>query len=108
MDIKYSGAAMATQLQPIARVHPETGRIALYVSPGYTIGIDGIPEVEAQTILTTLFDHQAKPDIVYRHQWSAGMLLMWDNRCVIHAATGGYDGHARLLHRITVAERAIV
>jgi taurine dioxygenase len=33
------------------------------------------------------------------------MLLMWDNRCVIHAATGGYDGHARLLHRITLAER---
>jgi taurine dioxygenase len=29
---------------------------------------------------------------------------MWDNRCVVHAATGGYDGHARLLHRITLAE----
>jgi len=107
MDIKYSDTAMATQLQPIARVHPETGRTALYVSPGYTIGIDGMSEVEAQTILTTLFTHQAKPEFVYRHRWSAGMLLMWDNRCLIHAATGGYDGHARLLHRITVAERAV-
>ena len=108
MDIKYSDTAMATQLQPIARVHPETGRTALYVSPGYTIGIDGMSEVEAQTILTTLFTHQVKPEFIYRHRWSAGMLLMWDNRCVIHAATGGYDGHARLLHRITVSERANV
>ena len=35
------------------------------------------------------------------------MLLMWDNRCVVHAATGGYQGHARLLHRITLAERGM-
>ena len=103
MAIKYSDSAMATQLQPIARVHPETGRTALYVSPGYTIGIDGMPEDEAGALLAELFKHQAKPEFVYRHRWSQGMLLMWDNRCVVHAATGGYDGHARLLHRITVA-----
>ena len=107
MAIRYSDSAMATQLQPIARVHPETGRTALYVSPGYTIGIDGMPEDEAAALLAELFRRQAKPEFVYRHRWSQGMLLMWDNRCVVHAATGGYDGHARLLHRITVAERSI-
>lgn len=48
-----------------------------------------------------LFRHQAKPEYVYRHKWSPDMLIMWDNRCVIHAATGGYEGHRRLLHRIT-------
>lgn len=53
-----------------------------------------------------LFRHQVRDDFVYRHRWQPGMLLMWDNRCVIHAATGGYDGHARLLHRITLTERA--
>ena len=105
MDIKYSETAMATQLHPIARVHPETGRTALYVSPGYTIGVDGMPDDEAQALLGQLFIHQAQPQFVYRHTWSQGMLLMWDNRCVVHAATGGYDGHARLLHRITLAER---
>ena len=106
MAIKYSDSAMATQLQPIARVHPETGRTALFVSPGYTIGIDGMPDDEAQQILLALFEHQAKPEFVYTHRWTQGMLLLWDNRCVIHRATGGYDGYARLLHRITVAERA--
>ena len=44
MAIKFDDSALATQLQPIARVHPETGRTALYVSPGYTIGIEGMPD----------------------------------------------------------------
>jgi taurine dioxygenase len=105
MAIRYSDSAMTTQLHPIMRVHPETGRPALFVSMGYTIGIDGLSEAEATAILMELFMHQAKAEFVYRHRWSQGMLVMWDNRCVLHAATGGYQGHKRLLHRITVAER---
>jgi taurine dioxygenase len=105
MAIKYSDTAMSTQLHPIMRIHPETGRPALYVSMGYTIGIDGMTDAEATPILLELFAHQAQPEFVYRHRWSQGMLVMWDNRCVLHAATGGYQGHKRLLHRITVAER---
>ena len=106
MAIKYSDSALAVQLHPIARVHPETGRTALFVSPGYTIGIDGMADEEAWDILSQLFAHQAQAEFVYRHRWSKDMLLMWDNRCVNHCATGGYDGHARLLHRITVAAAA--
>lgn len=105
MAIRYSDAAMSTQLHPIMRIHPETGRPALFVSMGYTIGIDGMSEAEATPILMELFAHQAQPEFVYRHRWSQGMLVMWDNRCVLHSATGGYQGHKRLLHRITVAER---
>ena len=105
MAIRYDDSALATQLHPIARRHPETGRIALFVSPGYTIGIAGLPDDEADPLLAELFRHQAKPEFVYAHRWSQGTLLMWDNRCLVHAATGGYDGHRRLLHRITVGER---
>ena len=107
MAIKYGDSALKTQLHPLARPHTETGRLALYVSPGYTIGIDGIPDDEAIPILKELYVHQAKPEYLYRHKWSQGMLLMWDNRSVIHAATGGYEGHRRLLHRITVADRTL-
>lgn len=106
MAIKFDDSALATQLQPIARRHPETGRTALYVSPGYTIGIDGMPDNEAKALLRELFEHQAKPEFVYRHVWQQGTLLLWDNRCLVHAATGGYQGHRRLLHRITVGDRA--
>jgi taurine dioxygenase len=107
MAIRYSDSALATQLHPIARVHPETGRIALYVSMGYTIGIDGMPDAEAAPLLMELFQHQSKPEFIYRHRWSPNMLVMWDNRCVVHAATGGYQGYQRLLHRITVADRTL-
>ena len=106
MAIRHGDDALATQTHPIARVHPETGRTALFVSPGYTIGIEGMADAQAQPLLMELFRHQVRDDFVYRHRWQPGMLLLWDNRCVIHAATGGYDGHARLLHRITLAERA--
>lgn len=105
MAIRYSDSAMSTQLHPIARTHPETGRTALFVSMGYTIGIDGATEAEATAVLTELFAHQIRPEFIYRHRWSQGMLVMWDNRCVLHAATGGYQGRQRVLHRITVAER---
>jgi len=105
MAIRYDDSALKTQLQPIARVHPETGRTALYVSPGYTLGIEGWPEKESEDMMMFLFHHQTQPEFVYSHKWSADMLLLWDNRCLIHAATGGYEGHRRLLHRITIAER---
>ncbi len=105
MAIRYDDSALATQLQPIGRVHPETGRTALYVSPGYTIGIEGLPADESHDLLVELFNHQAQPEFIYRHVWQQGTLLLWDNRCLVHAATGGYQGHRRLLHRITVGER---
>ncbi|MBI3528399.1 MAG: TauD/TfdA family dioxygenase [Betaproteobacteria bacterium] len=107
MAIKYGDSALKTQLHPLARPHTETGRLALYVSPGYTIGIDGIPDDEAIPILKELYAHQARLEFVYRHKWVEGMLIIWDNRSVIHAATGGYEGHRRLLHRITVADRTL-
>ena len=68
---------------------------------------DGIPDDEAIPILKELYAHQARPEFVYRHKWAQGMLIMWDNRSVIHAATGGYEGQRRLLHRITVADKTL-
>ncbi|NYT63653.1 TauD/TfdA family dioxygenase [Alcaligenaceae bacterium] len=107
MAIRYSDSALATQLHPIARAHPETGRIALFVSKGYTVGIDGMNDAEAEPILSALFEHQGRPEFVYRHRWLPNMLVLWDNRCLNHAASGGYDGHRRLLHRITMANKAL-
>jgi len=89
----------------LVRHHPETGRPALFVNMGYTIGIEGMDEADATALLTELFMHQAKPQFIYRHRWSPGLLTLWDNRCLLHAATGGYQGHRRLLWRITIGER---
>ena len=70
--------------------------------------LNGMSDDEAGPLLKELFQHQARPEFVYRHVWQPGTLLLWDNRCLVHAATGGYDGHRRLLHRITVGERVAV
>jgi taurine dioxygenase len=105
MAIRYSERAMATQLHPMVRIHSETGRRALFINLGYTIGIDGMSEAEATPLLTELFAHQSRPEFTYRHRWSPGLLTLWDNRCVLHTATGGYQGHQRLLWRITIGER---
>jgi taurine dioxygenase len=106
MAIRYSEHAMATQRHPVVRRHPETGRSALFVNSSYTIGIEDMTETEAAALLGELFEHQIQPQFVYRHRWTPGLLTLWDNRCVLHSATGGYQGHRRLLWRITIGEQA--
>lgn len=103
MAIRPSSEAMATQLHSIIREHPETGRLGLFSCFGYIIGIDGMDDADAGPLLGELYGHQSQDAFVYRHAWEPDMLVMWDNRSVLHRATGGYDGHHRLLHRTTVA-----
>jgi taurine dioxygenase len=102
MDIRPSVTAEATQSHPIIRAHPETGRLGLFSCLGYIIGIAGMDDTEALPLLIELYHWQGWEAFQYRHQWEAGMLVMWDNRSVLHAATGGYDGYDRLLHRTTI------
>lgn len=103
MQIISSKEAEKTHTHPLVRTHPVTGRKALFVSPVYTVGIEGMTQAEADAILGFLFKHMVQDQFIYRHKWQAGMLLMWDNRCTMHFAEGGYDGHLRLMHRTTVA-----
>jgi len=103
MKILVSPEAEKTQVHPLVRTHPATGRKALYVSPVYTHGIEGMTHAESASILRFLFDHITQEPFIYRHRWTPGRLLMWDNRCTVHFAEGGYDGHLRVMHRTTVA-----
>lgn len=103
MDIRPSRDAEATQLHPLIRKHPETGCEGLFSCFGYIIGIDGMDDAEAVPLLMELYQWQGREAFQYRHHWEPNMLLMWDNRSLLHAATGGYDGYRRLLHRTTIA-----
>ncbi|MBT5140862.1 MAG: TauD/TfdA family dioxygenase, partial [Acidimicrobiaceae bacterium] len=73
---------------------------------GYIIGIDGMDEDEARGLLAEIYGWETRDEFQYRHRWEPNMLVMWDNRCVLHRATGGYDGHHRLLHRTTIGYNA--
>ena len=106
MAITYDDSAYDTQLHPLVRVHPETREPTLYSTIGYIIGIDGLSDAEARELLIAIYHHQIDEAVQYRHRWEPNMLVMWDNRCVLHRATGGYEGHERLLHRTTIGYNA--
>jgi taurine dioxygenase len=88
---------------PIFLEHPITRRKVLYANPGYSMRINELPEKESDGILEFLFKHQLKPEYRYRHQWSEGDLLMWENFGTIHNAIADYgpDEH-RLVRRCQV------
>lgn len=103
-DFYEKQKSIPDQIWPLVRTHPETGRKALYVSPRFTIGIEGLPEDEADGILDQLFSHQVREEFLYRHKWRDCDLVIWDNRCVIHHATGGYVyPDVRTMHRTVIA-----
>ncbi|MBT4703607.1 MAG: TauD/TfdA family dioxygenase [Rhodospirillaceae bacterium] len=92
-------------LHPVARTHPETGRVALYIGkPGDTVPkFENMTPTESEPLLRFLYEHSAQPDRIYRHQWRNGDLVMWDNRCTMHYAVHDYGNETRDLHRITIA-----
>ncbi len=103
MDIRPGKEALATWAHPIIHKHPETGREGLFGCAGYIIGIEGMDDAEARPLLYEMLQWQGSEPFRYSHRWEADTLVMWDNRSVLHRATGGYDGHDRLLHRTTIA-----
>jgi taurine dioxygenase len=88
--------------QPIFRKHPETGRTSLYVSELMTDEIIGLPKDESRDLLNFLFEHQRRDEFVYAHAWRPGDLLMWDNRCSVHARSDFPSDQRRLLRRLTL------
>ena len=103
MKILPSKEAKATFSHPMVKIHPETNKECLFINPVYTINIEGFSEDKSQELLWELYEHMIQDQFVYEHVWKEDMLIMWDNRTVMHQASGGYDGYDRLLHRITLA-----
>lgn len=103
MDIRPDASANAVQVHPLVPAHPETGRRGFFSTLGYIIGIEGMEQDAAIALLRELYAWQSDDRFVYRQRWEPGMLVMWDNRSVLHRATGGYEGYRRELHRTTIA-----
>jgi taurine dioxygenase len=87
---------------PVVRVHPETGRRALFVSEHFTTRIVGLPDDESRALLDELFAHSVQPQFVYRHQWQPHDMVFWDNRSLMHLAAGCPNDQRRMLYRTTI------
>jgi taurine dioxygenase len=92
-------AQLAGAVHPVVRTHPETGRKALYVSPGFTVEIVG----EAPALLQELIGYATAPEVIYRHAWKPGDAVLWDNRCLMHHAPLYDPKYTRHMHRTTIA-----
>jgi taurine dioxygenase len=88
--------------QPVVRVHPETGKKALYIGEKVK-RFDGMTEDESRQLIEYLCRHATRHEFVYRHQWRANDIVVWDNRCTMHCALGDFDEtQLRHLERTTV------
>lgn len=85
----------APAIHPLIQTHPETGRKTLYFNDGQILGIVGMSKDESDATIAELARHTTFPDGDYRHQWQPGDVVIWDNRCSIHCATGDYPLHER-------------
>ena len=87
---------------PVVRVHPVSGKKALYVNPQFTLFIKGMEERESRTLLDTLFRATSVLEHQYRHRWEPNTVVFWDNRAAQHAAVHDYYPQRRLMERVTI------
>ena len=92
---------------PVARLHPKTGKYALYVNRLMTDYIEGMDPEESDDVLQQLFEHSEKSEFTYEHVWRVGDLMIWDNRCAMHARTDFDPDERRMMRRITIKGEAV-
>ncbi len=94
--------AFSESAHPVFRTHPETGRKAVYVNRLMTERVLDMDAAESDALLARVFDHAERDAFVYEHVWRVGDLLLWDNRCSMHARRDFPAGERRLMWRTTV------
>ena len=98
-------------LHPLVHTHPMTGRKALYLDSTTTIGIEGMEDATASALLDEIYTYATRPEVVYRHDWQIGDVVMWDNGSTMHRREPFDPSARRLMKRTTIflpRERHIV
>ena len=102
MKILYSDAAYECQSHELVVTHPDSGNQTIIGCAGYIIGFEDMEQEQASDLLQELYAWQSREEFQYTHKWQENMLVIWDNRSVMHRANGGYEGYDRELHRTTI------
>jgi taurine dioxygenase len=95
-------AAMPPVWQPMVRIHPVTRRRSLYISPIYNDEVEGLAPDASGRLIEDLTEFAAQDRFVYRHRWETDDVLLWDNRCTMHAVTPHDPRERRVMHRTTI------
>lgn len=89
---------------PLVRVHPITGKKCLHVVEGVISEVVGLSPEESEELVEALVSHTTRPEVVYRHSWKVGDIVMWDNYSALHQANGDFRlPQRRLMHRTTLS-----
>ena len=102
MKIRVSEQAERVVFHPAVRHIEESGEEAVFINPAYTVGIQGISGRESAHLIESVCAHLTSQEFQLPITWAQGNLLVWDNRTVVHSAEGGYEGHQRVMYRMTV------
>jgi taurine dioxygenase len=101
---KYDRNSVPHHPHPVLRKHPESGKTATYVCPLMTEEIIGMDGDESDKILASIYRLQEDSNFIYEHVWNVGDMIIWDNRCLLHARTDFPKEQRRLLRRVTVSD----
>lgn len=94
-------------VHPVVRTHEETGRKSLYANPHHILRIQGLSDADSETLIDELTGYMTTATAQYRHKWRVGDIVIWDNRCSLHSATGGYPIEEQRIHwRTTIMQDA--
>ena len=95
-----------TSIHPVVKIHPVTGRPALFVNRDWTKEILEMSPIESKHLLELLFEHAERPENTVRWSWSPGDAALWDNRCTMHYAIYAYGTAHRRIHRVVIYDDA--
>ena len=103
---KFDGPEVRTAVHPVFRPHSETKKLTVYVNELMTESIEGLSDAESRAALDEIFALQKEKRFCYEHVWQKHDLVMWDNRCTLHARTDFPRNERRLLRRVTIQDAA--
>jgi taurine dioxygenase len=95
-------------VHPLVRLHPVTGRKALFLGRRPGAYIHGLSVEESEKLLDAIWAHATQERFAWYQKWRIGDLVLWDNRCVMHRRDAFDESLRRLMHRTQIVGEPVL